>query len=237
MAALCAVGSAVAGPFTVGGIDIAYDTVGPRLYEVDLSPRQTYLRWNTAANCPVPSVGGPVCIDAALAPLVIDLLDLGYTPGTSIRLQRLGDYTLTNPEFTHEPFAADAFTNLGAVFSSSDILLGLDQVNDAQPNRIPGAISMPEAAFNDDPARGNNATPNTFTANLAANIPYDFFVGNTLITVPAGARYLFVGVPDNYYADNFDPDGDFGLRIGIPEPGTTAILALAAGLLALRRRP
>lgn len=236
VAALCAIGPAVAGPFTVGGADVAYDVVGPSLYEVDLNPRQTYLRWNTAANC---QSNDPICIDAALPPLVIDLAALGYTPGTVIHLQRLGDYTLTDPAFAPDPFAADDFTNLGAVFSTSGTLLDLDDVavSDAAPNRIPGAIPVWEAAFNDDPALGNNATPITYTANLIANIPFDFFVGDTFITVPTGARYLFVGVPDNYYADNFDPDGDFGLRIGIPEPGTAAILVLAAGLLAARRRP
>jgi hypothetical protein len=45
------------------------------------------------------------------------------------------------------------------------------------------------------------------------DIPEDFFVQNTTVQIPAGARFLFVAVPDPFYGDNVDADGDFAIKI------------------------
>jgi hypothetical protein len=223
----------------------SFQQLGPNQYEIGLSPQQTYLRYNTAADCV--GVGVSPCDDSgangATGALIVNLGALGFDSGRQLRLQQLGDYTLTDPAFAPDPFAADVWLDLGGVFATADTILPTEQASDADPNRIPGAILVPEAVFNDDVVNNPdpNVTPNTYAANLVANIPFDFFIGpDTVITVPTGALYLIIGVPDIFYSDNFDPDGDFAVRVAllpIPEPALAGLFALfAAALIARRRR-
>ena len=50
--------------------------------------------------------------------------------------------------------------------------------------------------------------------NRDTDIPEDFLVTNsTSVTIPPGALYLFVGVPDPFYSDNTDTDNNFAIRV------------------------
>jgi hypothetical protein len=53
----------------------------------------------------------------------------------------------------------------------------------------------------------------TLFTHLSTDIPEDFWVRDITVTIPVGARYLFVAVPDSWYMDNLDANGDFGVRI------------------------
>jgi hypothetical protein len=90
---------------------------------------------------------------------------------------------------------------MGALFSSNATLLA----NSVQA-RVPGALAS------DAPAVVTGAT---FQGGLPTDIAQDFAVTGTgvTVTVPVGATQLFVGTLDSFFADNSDPDGDFGFRI------------------------
>ena len=53
----------------------------------------------------------------------------------------------------------------------------------------------------------------TFNRGNPTDVDEDFFIDDILITVPTGATFLFVTVPDTYYQDNSDPDGDLAVRL------------------------
>ena len=48
----------------------------------------------------------------------------------------------------------------------------------------------------------------TLFGQIATDIPEDFVLDGASLRVPNGARYLFVAVPDIFYGDNSDPNGD-----------------------------
>jgi hypothetical protein len=157
------------------------------------------------------------------APLVVDLQAKGYTPGTLLHLRVLGTYALSNfPD--SDPFnSQDIFDFLGAVFSSSAELLAPDQLN-----RVAGAIGTSLPALVSDP---------TLYGGLPTGIAEDFQIHDTLVVVPALARYLVIGVPDIFYSDNRDPDGNFAVEITVSEPAAATMIAMFAAALLLRRRP
>jgi len=130
-------------------------------------------------------------------PQILDLKALGFVAGDRVRLERLGDFsfTATGPE---------TGTRMIAVFSSTDQLL--DRLTHT---RVPGALGA-GVAFDDEIA---DTCPN---APLQFDIPEDFLVTNTIITMPAGARYLFVGVLDCFCGDNVDSDKNFAIRVSAP---------------------
>jgi predicted ribosomally synthesized peptide with SipW-like signal peptide len=147
---------------------------GPISFERAIDPKATYLRTNND-----PGAGDTIPIDLGAN---------GLTPGDSIRIEVLGEYT--------KPTTS---TTTLAVFSASDTLLDSSQLN-----RVADAIDTGADA----------TTAATFYGGLQTDIPEDFqFDSSVDITVPAGATHLFVAARDNLYQDNADSDGDYGVRI------------------------
>jgi hypothetical protein len=131
--------------------------------------------------------------DNAPAAVPIALAGLGLKPGDRISITRLGDFNCHSS-------CGDLSTGMIAVFSSSNLLLASDQAH-----RVPGAID----------AGVDIVTSRTFFSGVATDIPEDFEVSGTgvVLTIPAGAAFLFVAAHDSLYGDNGDPDGDFAVRI------------------------
>lgn len=155
-------------------------------YSSPMDPRTTFLRTFSDAN--------------AQDSTPIRLADLGLIPGDTISITRFGDFSV-GATF------ADNGTNLMAVFSSSDVLLG-----GAVLNRVPGAID----------AGPDILTLANLVDGLSTDISQDFRVSaygdpaasRTLsLTIPVGATHLFLGVNDSYFGDNTDPDGDYAVEI------------------------
>ena len=133
---------------------------------------------------------------AALATLAFALADLGLVPGETVALQQLGF-------FQFGPSAEDFLDGIDfmiGAFSSSDVLLAPDQLN-----RIEGAID----------AGVDIASFETFD-EVATDIAEDFEIITTVVQVPANATHLFVAAHDNFYGNNLDPNGDFGVRVDRP---------------------
>ncbi len=61
------------------------------------------------------------------------------------------------------------------------------------------------------------------------------------MTIPAGARYLFLSPNDDHFGDNANPHHNFGVQISpVPEASTTVslglLLVLGLGGLAVSKR-
>lgn len=151
----------------------------------------------------------------------VDIIAAGFVPGQTVLLTRLGSYnTLGGP-------TPNAF-GLTGVFSSSNTLLPWPVLN-----RIPGAIDA-----------GTDWTSlNTQIGNVTTDIAEDFEIDNMagtmgplLITIPAGAQYIFAAAQDNFYTDNNNTP-ELWLSIQpVPEPGSVLVLSAGLGLLMRRRR-
>lgn len=133
--------------------------------------------------------------DAAEVPTIIDLASLGIAPGSRVLLERFGSYS-----FGPEP--DETGIRVIGVFSSSTTLLPT-----TQQFRVPGAIGV------------GIDFPSQMLGENPSDIPEDFRLENLRITVPAGARYLFVGGVDIFYRDNRDLDNDLKVRITPLGPG------------------
>lgn len=150
------------------------------------------------------------------------LSDYGFSAGDRIRLEVLGD-------IDNGP-GSDTFTFTLGLFSSSDTLLAPSVLH-----RVPGALASDGTPF---------VSFRTFFGDQPTDIAEDFGFdtpSGTIVTVPAGALYLFLAKHDELYQDNSDPDRDYGVRLTrvpsvVPEPATAALL-LAAALLGRRPRP
>ncbi|MBL8087248.1 MAG: PEP-CTERM sorting domain-containing protein [Chthonomonas sp.] len=158
--------------------------------------------------------------EAPFAANAINLNANGFFAGQTVLLKRAGSWNhLGGPTPTDY--------GLSCVFSSSSALLGPNNLN-----RIPGAID----------AGPDWVSPNTQIGGFSTDIAEDFQVDNNtgtangiVLTIPAGAQYIFCTAQDNFFSDNNNTT-EFYLSIQpVPEPGTLAALAVGAGLL-LRRR-
>jgi hypothetical protein len=141
--------------------------------------------------------------DTVTSPTVIDLSTEGISPGDTIELEQLGGVVGVGG-------GGDDQTSMSAVFSSSSTVTAI-----ANSHRVPGAIACPTCtAIITAPTCAGS--PNETT-----DISEDFFIsgpGGTnspaqTVTVPTGAAYLIVGVPDCKSSDNSDPNGDSMVRI------------------------
>lgn len=163
-------------------------------YERPVDPRRTYLRRrNDNVN------------DATMMPTVqttvIDIGAEGLVPGHRIRLTRLGAFNFGGQ-------AEDTGTGLLGVFSSNPPAILTDAtVVDRLPNAIYAGLNWvtPNTHFPLD-ADGN-------PVGVTTDIPEDFFIGQVVVTVPPGARFLIVSAEDRHYSGNSDADGDFAVRI------------------------
>lgn len=128
------------------------------------------------------------------APTVLTLSRLGVAPGDRLALERLGEY-----QYRVDSDPSDVRREMAAVFSTSTDLRGADQ-----EARVVDAIDAGDD-YTSRPSRGDNGS---------TDIPEDFEVGDsTVVTVPAGARYLFVAPPDDRFRDNADEDDDYRICI------------------------
>jgi len=157
-----------------------------------VSPRATFLRTNQ---------------DTPANPLIVSLGAAGFSPGQTLMIEALGDYS-------GGPTPDDRYTLLG-VFSASATLLATDQLQ-----RVPDAIDA-----------GLDAnTGNTHFGALPTNIAEDFLISVTgsfrftVIMVPDGATHLFVGVSDSFFGDNVDPDGDLRVRLTIADTDADGVI-------------
>jgi hypothetical protein len=170
--------------------------------EIDIDPTRTYL--NLAGN------------DAT----AIELSDYGIVSGDTIRLETFGYFRMY-------PDDVGMNTNMGAVFSSSNVLLPTSFGVDSW-NRVPGAIDAGTDMVTDAPG----FIPWLF------DIDQDFRVDPSLmIQVPNGAAYLFVASVDAFFLDNSVPEGgSFGVRISqVPEPSTLWLFGIGLAGLGLLR--
>ncbi|WP_428389967.1 LamG-like jellyroll fold domain-containing protein [Mucisphaera sp.] len=129
----------------------------------------------------------------------VSLAGLGIEPGDRIELGQLGDYAL-GASFD------DDQTALGAVFASSPDLGPPEnqfRVTAVQPSE---QTFPPFNSFR------------SFSDNGMTDIGRDFLVTANRVVVPAGATHLFLTPNDSGFADNVDPDGDYGVSITLAPP-------------------
>ena len=152
--------------------------------DVTIEPQSTYLRV-------APS-------DTARPAAPIHLPSRGIQPGDQIRLRRVGSF---------EPKGGGSVIySMTGVFSSSKTLLAGDNLN-----RVKDAID----------AGKDVKTTNSSKDGKPTDIPEDFpiaakddkFQDRVYVTVPQGAKYLFVAGEAELYEDNTDMNGDYGLEI------------------------
>lgn len=122
----------------------------------------------------------------------VALAPIGITPGMVLDVRSVGDWN-NGP-------GGDIFSPMMVVFSSSATLL-----DRFQRYRVPGALGVGR----------NDNTLVTCPSGDSLDVPQDFLVDQdtTIVTVPAGAAYLFVATADCYWIDNTDPDHDLKLRL------------------------
>jgi hypothetical protein len=167
--------------------------------------------------------------DYATAPAIIDLSSLSFvvSPGDLIHLTVAGGFSLNGG-------VGDNHTQTAAVFSSTAILL-----DSSQADRIPDALFP---AFVIQPEAYPFVTPPTYYWGQATDIPQDFAIstGQTFngvtVQVPNKAKYLFIAAIDDYYADNSDPNGDYGVNISpvtVATPAPPGITLAGVGAFCL----
>jgi hypothetical protein len=135
-------------------------------------------------------------LDNRREPQRIDLVALGVAPGDKLQLRRKGSYS-DNVQL--------ARTRIAGVFSGTDALLE-NPIGGPFWNfswsRLPNAIN----------AGADVTTPLTLLLLNPTNIREDFEIGGaTVVTVPPGAKYLFLTPIDNHFDENFS----FDLRVGV----------------------
>ncbi|HTO55233.1 MAG TPA: hypothetical protein VMR50_17755 [Myxococcota bacterium] len=121
-------------------------------------------------------------VDQPQPPVVIALADIGAKAGDRLKIARVGTWDETTELKDGNSTAA------GAVFSSSNVILGTNQ-----RNRVKGAL--------------HTAAPNYVTGGFTiaciiwpfctietTDIPQDFAIANSpTVTIPTGAKYLVIG--------------------------------------------
>jgi hypothetical protein len=159
--------------------------------------------------------------------LAISLAELGFGAGDTLTFTVLGGYSNFYIEDFPSSLPDNSMNLVSAVFSSTSELLANDQ-----QYRVPGAIEAggPEAYVGF-----------TYYGNFAAEIEEDFLINPALtIVVPELAAYLFIGIPDSFYSDNADLNGDLAVDVqvvrGVPEPGTLTLLACGVAAMVFGRR-
>lgn len=158
-------------------------------------------------------------------------------PPTVIFLDSLGEQWITlAPTGFYSVAGGIQPGHFWAIFSSSDVLLPDNGVLD----RVEGAIDVGA------PLNETAITAPSFVGAIPMDVAQDFFIpeDGMTIQVPAGANYLFVGIPDSYFADNWSPEpSELGLWVttpdvtATPEPASMALVATGmAGIGAFQRR-
>jgi hypothetical protein len=139
----------------------------------------------------------------------IDLFELGLRPGDEINLTRQGGYYQSRPAW--DPTVV---TPMMGVFSSTDeIITEDDSLVPQRLHRIPGAISVGE----------NSWVSDMWYSRMRRDIPEDFLISwwtlrpdqeiGRNITIPEGARYLFLSTGDAPVWDNSPWELGYSVRI------------------------
>ena len=173
-------------------------------FVISVDPRGTWLHANEPTVPPLP--------------LKVGLAARSIQPGDRLHLQRLGAFSYHRP-------SAEIGTNLMGLFSSTDVVLA-DQ---CPLQRVPGAIDAGTDVFT--PLTNFNAPCST---GRVTDIAQDFTIdnevpGNTsaIVVVPVGANFLMIGSNDEFFGDNTDANGDFGVRITNCGDGTASVIPAA----------
>ena len=182
-----------------------------------VSPQSTFFLQSANDVCSEYNIPG-----CNMDPIFISLISLGVQTGDTITIRGEGGLC-----FYANQGCTVYLPDLGAVFSSSNILLAPSFLN-----RLPGAVAPGADAI----LIGNNPNLRTFAGNLDTAIPDAFYLP-AMIVVPAGGNYLVVAVLDSAYADN--SSNFLAVEVtSVAEPNTyTMILSAISGLWLLRRRP
>ena len=190
---------------------------------VPVGPAGTFLQLSPIDNCAW-FLAAPGCGGGFFDPTIVDLSapELNVHPGDLLQMSASG-------MLCYLPTICSTSPNVAAVFSSTAALLDASNLN-----RIPGAIATPGTT---------DVATNLFFSGASNTIGEDFLVPATAegiaVTIPAGARYLFLGIVDSFYADNTghvlvnlsDPPAP------TPEPSTwPAMIAGLTALFALKKR-
>jgi serine/threonine protein kinase len=164
-----------------------------------IAPNSTYLRTDAS--------------DIVIDPVIINLSTLSTPvyPGDTILIQRVGF-------ICYNEGSPDVASSIGAIFSASNALLPTEKLY-----RVADAIGAHALEF---------ISPNTGVARLPTDVPQDFLIDDAIagenrhfssvkVLVPPNAKYLFIGVHDNVFHDNSDPNSDFGAMVSlVPEPAS-----------------
>jgi len=141
----------------------------------------------------------------------IFLVDLGIRPGDRLRLERLGDWALSEQH-------PDDNLAMIAVFSGSDVLL---------PDRLHRVANAIDAGFDVETLKYRLVHRIGVGGVGQSDIPEDFAVADfrgtfatVCIVVPPGATHLFVAAHTNDSTFMVDPDGDFAVRITVMDDKT-----------------
>jgi hypothetical protein len=127
--------------------------------------------------------------------IAISLTSLGITPGDTIQIKTQGDYSFCFPTGCPEIQVPAC-----GVFSSNTTLLPANNAN-----RVVGAKPVTDGVVS--PC----VTGPTLYGQIPTDIPEDFVLDGASMRVPSGAHYFFVAVPDIFYGDNLDPNGDLAI--------------------------
>jgi hypothetical protein len=176
-----------------------------------VNPQGSYIFLNT--------VGGGTAsepADIVVAPLIINLSSIGLTAGNIISSTAVGDYAYSC--YPNTLGCATIPALLCGLFSSSDVILPPGTPADPTINRVPGAITPNFSTV------AQCITPPSLFGNVPTDISQDFVLNSALVTIPTGAQYLIVAVPDSYYADNADPDGSLAVQIALSAPPTSQLI-------------
>jgi hypothetical protein len=208
---LIALATIVAGLASAAGINLG---------TFNISPKGTFLEQTSQDNCSWFAAG--TCNAGMFAPLILNLnngsdgslIPLGVNPGDLLQLTSGGTICYG--------IVCEA-AMVEVVFSSSSTLLSSTNLN-----RVTGQI----------PTGQPDAVTSMFFGG-SNNVVDDFMVTGQTVTVPVGARYLFVGIDDSFFADNSGTATitlvDTAAAVN-PEPGTWALMVGGLGLLAVGAR-
>ena len=191
----------------------------------DVSAGATFLAQSSQDNCGFVTHSAQCTGASFFAPTVVDLSTLGSGVGA-------GDSLLMTVHGTECYLGSTCSSppNIGALFSATSTWLP------SSSNPVPDGISAPGQNFVTTSMWFGGDNTNTHDFKISGSTP-------PWVDVPVGAKFLFIGIFDSFYADNtgnvsitlsIDPPGD-SLLPAVPEPGTYLLALGGFAALGLRK--